>query len=69
MPTSRLESGGCEERAVWEQLAQESQAERNDIAARLANLQATAEQAPKTEAFEYLQAGVDAAARWKLRAV
>jgi type I restriction enzyme R subunit len=53
----------AEERAVWEQLAQESQAEKNEIAARLSALQAAAEQAPKTQTFELLQAGVEAAAQ------
>ncbi|MBR2815043.1 MAG: type I restriction-modification system endonuclease [Reyranella sp.] len=52
-----------EERAVWEQLAQESQAEKNEIAARLSAVRAAAERAPRIEAVQYLQAGVEAAAQ------
>jgi type I restriction enzyme R subunit len=52
-----------EERAVWEALALDSEAEKNAIASRLAVLQSMAEQAPKSEAIEYLQLGAEAAAQ------
>jgi len=52
-----------EERAAWEQLAQDTDAERVAIAARLAAVQAAAEQAPRADATEYLQIGVEAAAQ------
>jgi type I restriction enzyme R subunit len=51
-----------EDRAVFEHLALESEAEKVTLAARLAELQAAAMAAPKAEAAKYLQAGVDAAA-------
>src|SRR5215212_1232950 len=41
-----------QERTLWEQLAQETEAAKLEIAARLASLQAQAEQAPKTEAAD-----------------
>lgn len=53
----------AEERAVWEQLAQNAETERNAIAARLVDLQTAADQAPRSEAMEYLQFGVEAAAQ------
>lgn len=52
-----------EERAVWESMALDSEAERNAIAQRLAALQSMAEEAPKTEAAELLQLGAEAAAQ------
>lgn len=51
-----------EERAVWESMALDSEAEKNAIAQRLAALQSMAEQAPKAEAVEFLQLGAEAAA-------
>src|SRR5579875_802262 len=53
----------AEEHAVWEQLAQNAETERNAIAARLVDLQTAADQAPRSEAMEYLQFGVEAAAQ------
>ncbi len=59
----RREAG---ERSVWEQLAQESEAARLEIAARLASLQAAAEAAPRAELRELAQRGERAAARYDL---
>lgn len=55
-----------DERAVWEQLAQESEAARLDIAAKLTLLQATAEAAPRAELTEFMQLGERAAAHFDL---
>lgn len=51
-----------EERAVWEHLALETEAEKLSLSARLAELQAMALQAPKEEAAALLEAGLEAAA-------
>jgi type I restriction enzyme, R subunit len=47
----------AEEKAVWEKLAAETEAEKNDIAARLAALQAAATAAPPAESLALVQAG------------
>lgn len=47
----------AEERAVWEKLAAETEAEKNDMAARLAALQATAAAAPPADTLALVQAG------------
>lgn len=52
-----------EERATWEHLALESEAEKVALSARLAELQAMAVKAPKAEAVAYLEAGIEAAAK------
>lgn len=52
-----------EERAVWESMALDSESEKNAIAARLAALQSMAEEAPRSEAVEFLQLGAEAAAQ------
>jgi type I restriction enzyme R subunit len=51
-----------EERALWEHLALETEAEKVALSTRLAELQATALAEPKSEGFKLLQAGVEAAA-------
>lgn len=51
----------AEERAVWEKLAQDTEAEKVEIAARLSALQAMAEHAPKTETLAFIQRGEEAA--------
>jgi type I restriction enzyme R subunit len=51
-----------EEKALWEQLAQETEAAKNEVAAKLASIQAQAEQAPKAEA-EALVAQSEVAAK------
>jgi type I restriction enzyme R subunit len=51
----------AEDRAVWEKLAQDTEAEKVEIAARLATLQATAEQAPKSDTLSFIQRGEVAA--------
>ena len=53
----------AEDRAVWEKLAQDTEAEKIEIAARLVALQAIAEQAPKTETLQLIQRGEEAAAQ------
>ncbi|WLR96577.1 type I restriction-modification system endonuclease [Shinella sumterensis] len=53
----------AEERAAWEQLAQESAAEKEAIAAKLAGLQAAAEAAPRVEVQELVERGEQAAAK------
>ena len=53
----------AEERSVWEKLAQDTEAEKIEIAARLAALQAMAEQAPKAETLQLIQRGEEAAAQ------
>ena len=54
------------ERSVWEQLAQESEAARLEIAAKLATLQTSAEAAPRAELMEFMQLGERAAANFDL---
>jgi hypothetical protein len=53
----------AEERATWEQLAQDSEAARIEIVARLAALQAAAEAGPKADILEFVQRGEQAAAK------
>ena len=53
----------AEERAVWEKLAQDTEAEKVEIAPRLASLQAMAEQAPKSDTLSFIQRGEVAAAQ------
>jgi type I restriction enzyme R subunit len=53
----------AEERATWEQLAQESETARIEVAAKLAALQAAAEVAPKIESAELIELGEQAAAK------
>ena len=53
----------AEERATWEQLAQDSETQRIEIAARLAALQAAAETGPKADILEFVQRGEQAAAK------
>jgi type I restriction enzyme R subunit len=52
-----------EDRAIWEKLAQETEAEKANIAARLAILQSAAEQAPKSLTLELIQRSEDASAK------
>lgn len=56
----RLAREGAE-RALWEQLAQESEAAKVEIAARLAALQAEAQQAPRAELLSFLTQAEEAA--------
>lgn len=56
----------AEERLVWEKLAAESESKTLEIAARLAALQAAAEQAPKAESLEFIQRGEEASAKLDL---
>ena len=56
----------AEERAIWEKLAAESESKALEIAARLAALQAAAEQAPKAESLEFIQRGEEASAKLDL---
>jgi type I restriction enzyme R subunit len=56
----------AEERAAWEQLAQETEAEKMAIAAKLASLQAEAEAAPRAEFIEFVERGEEAAAKLDL---
>jgi len=51
----------AEEKAVWEQLAQDSEAARAEIAVRLAAVQTAAEIAPRAETVEFVERGVVAA--------
>jgi type I restriction enzyme R subunit len=53
----------AEERATWEQLAQDSEAARIEIATKLAALQAAAEVAPKADILEFVQRGEQAATK------
>ena len=53
----------AEERAIWETLAAETESKMAEIAGRLAAVQAAAEQAPKTETFEYIERGVEASTK------
>lgn len=53
----------AEERAIWENLAAESESKTAEIAAHLAALQAAAEQAPKAETVELIQRGEDASTK------
>lgn len=53
----------AEDRAAWEQLAQESEAQRAALAARLADVQAAAETAPRAQALELLERADEAATR------
>jgi type I restriction enzyme, R subunit len=53
----------AEERAIWEKLAAESENKTLEIAARLAVLQAAAEQAPKAESLEFVQRGEEASTK------
>lgn len=56
----------ADERASWEQLAQETEAEKAAIAAKLVNLQAEAQTAPRAEVQELVERGEDAAAKLDL---
>lgn len=53
----------AEERATWEQLAQEIEAEKATIAAKLASLQAEAEAAPRAEVNGLVERGEEAATK------
>lgn len=53
----------AEDRAIWEKLAAESESKTAEIAGRLAALQATAEQAPKSESLALIQRGEDASTK------
>jgi type I restriction enzyme R subunit len=53
----------AEERTTWEQLAQESEAERAAIATKLAILQAEAEATPRAEFIELVERGEEAATK------
>jgi type I restriction enzyme R subunit len=53
----------AEERAIWEKLAAESESKTAQIAARLADLQAAAEQAPKAESLDLIQRGEEASTK------
>jgi type I restriction enzyme, R subunit len=53
----------AEERMVWERLAQETEAQKLTIAARLAALQAAAEQSPKSDTLALIVRGETAAAK------
>ncbi len=53
----------AEERIVWERLAQETEAEKLSIAARLTALQSAAEHAPKAETLELITRGEAAATK------
>lgn len=55
-----------QERATWEQLAQEIEAQKNEIAAKLAELQSAAAAAPKRETLAILERGEEAAAKLDL---
>jgi type I restriction enzyme, R subunit len=56
----------AEDRAIWEKLAAESESKTLEIAARLAALQAAAEQAPKGESLDFIQRGEEASAKLDL---
>ena len=56
----------AEERATWEQLAEESETARAAITARLAAIQAAAEQAPKSETDELIERGETASKQFDL---
>jgi type I restriction enzyme R subunit len=51
----------AEERAVWEQLAQEAEAAKAEIASRLASLQSEAKDAPKADVVALVQRGEEVA--------
>jgi len=53
----------AEERATWERLAQETEAEKVAIAAKLAALQAEAESAPRAQLLQFLERGEEAATK------
>jgi type I restriction enzyme R subunit len=53
----------AEERAIWEKLATESESKTAEIAARLAVLQAVAEQATKAESLEFVRRGEEASTK------
>lgn len=56
----------AEERVAWEQLAQETEAEKAAIAEKLAALQSEAEAAPRQDAIELVERGEQAAAKLEL---
>jgi type I restriction enzyme R subunit len=56
----------AEERAAWEQLAQESEAEKSAIAEKLASLQAEAEAAPRADLMKFVERGEEAATKLDL---
>jgi len=56
----------AEERAAWEQLAQESEAEKSAIAVALAAMQAEAEAAPRADVLELVERGEEAATKLDL---
>lgn len=56
----------AEERATWEQLAQENETEKAALAAKLASLQAEAEVAPRADVLELVQRGEEAATKLDL---
>ena len=59
----------AEEKAVWEQLAQDNEAARIEMAAKLASVQTAAEVAPKTETVEFVERGIVAATQDRPRRV
>jgi type I restriction enzyme R subunit len=56
----------AEDRATWEQLAQETEAEKAALVAKLASIQAQAEEAPRAEAIELIERGQEAATKLDL---
>jgi type I restriction enzyme R subunit len=52
----------AEDRLIWEKLAQETENQKAEIAAKLSALQAAAEQAPKSETLDFIQLGETASA-------
>ncbi|MER9561080.1 type I restriction-modification system endonuclease [Mesorhizobium sp. M0571] len=56
----------AEERVTWEQLAQESEAEKSALSAKLASLQAEADAAPRADVLELVQRGEEAATKLDL---
>lgn len=52
-----------EDRAVWEQLAQETEAKTTALASKLAGLQAEAEAAPRAEVLKLVERGEAAATK------
>lgn len=56
----------AEERAAWEQLAQENETEKAALTAKLASLQAEAEAAPRADVLELIERGEEAATKLDL---
>jgi len=62
----RLAPRGAEEKSIWEKLAQDTEKEKAEIAARLAAVQAAAESAPKSEARDYVRRSEEASTKLDL---